>query len=313
MPSAALVTGPNASAKTRKSCFQRGPPRRRVSDVNGIGCSTLLAAGKRQPPVCRAHVRSPHHCLAPATTSPSKTRARSSCRQPSGRFSRQRPVRPMFTPGSRTCGYRTASGLGKWLSRDPIGERGGINFYSFVANFPVSRYDLLGLTIPGTCAEAFPNSCPCKCVSVTVTFSPGNGSFQWGWIANADGSSRFGNNMHVSWKVQGPAFRCKYAQRESGVFFWWNLDKPTQPPKIADWSAADGPIEDAKGTCSWGHRDYTDRLGGTFVSPTDDGNWTSTVATPPSITLECTSSDGTKTTKLVSLPSPPDPGKFPSQ
>ena len=43
--------------------------------------------------------------------------------------------------------------LGRWLSRDPIGENGGILLYGFVNNGPISRYDSLGLLfgidIPG--------------------------------------------------------------------------------------------------------------------------------------------------------------------
>ena len=34
---------------------------------------------------------------------------------------------------------------GRWLSRDPIGERGGWNFYKFVDNKPVQNIDILGL------------------------------------------------------------------------------------------------------------------------------------------------------------------------
>jgi RHS repeat-associated protein len=34
---------------------------------------------------------------------------------------------------------------GRWLSRDPIGERGGVNHYGFVKNNGVSRIDYLGL------------------------------------------------------------------------------------------------------------------------------------------------------------------------
>ena len=34
---------------------------------------------------------------------------------------------------------------GRLLSRDPIGERGGLNLYGFVGNDPVNRWDLLGL------------------------------------------------------------------------------------------------------------------------------------------------------------------------
>jgi hypothetical protein len=38
----------------------------------------------------------------------------------------------MFTPGSRACGYKTASGLGKWPNRDPLQEKGGMNLYALV-------------------------------------------------------------------------------------------------------------------------------------------------------------------------------------
>ncbi|NCC60832.1 MAG: RHS repeat-associated core domain-containing protein [Verrucomicrobiae bacterium] len=43
-------------------------------------------------------------------------------------------------------GYRYYSpALGRWLSRDPIEERGGLNLYAFVNNDPVNRWDKLGL------------------------------------------------------------------------------------------------------------------------------------------------------------------------
>ncbi|MDB4673550.1 hypothetical protein OAF27_01935 [Verrucomicrobiales bacterium] len=34
---------------------------------------------------------------------------------------------------------------GRWLSRDPIGERGGVNLYSFVSNDPIGSTDFIGL------------------------------------------------------------------------------------------------------------------------------------------------------------------------
>jgi hypothetical protein len=44
---------------------------------------------------------------------------------------------------------------GRFLQRDPIGERGGLNLYGFVGNDPVNRWDALGLfTIVGK-AENF--------------------------------------------------------------------------------------------------------------------------------------------------------------
>jgi len=37
---------------------------------------------------------------------------------------------------------------GHWLSRDPIGERGGANLYGFVRNVPPAHFDILGLSDP---------------------------------------------------------------------------------------------------------------------------------------------------------------------
>ena len=48
--------------------------------------------------------------------------------------------------------YYNAS-TGRWLSRDPIGEKGGANLYGFVRNEPNSHYDIRGLftkTVNGT-------------------------------------------------------------------------------------------------------------------------------------------------------------------
>ncbi|PYI94744.1 MAG: hypothetical protein DME97_00105 [Verrucomicrobia bacterium] len=39
--------------------------------------------------------------------------------------------------------------LGRWLSRDPIGERGGINLYGYVGNTPANLTDRLGLLFDG--------------------------------------------------------------------------------------------------------------------------------------------------------------------
>ena len=53
--------------------------------------------------------------------------------------------------------------LGRWPSRDPIGEWGGENLYEFADNNGVSSVDILGL-IPGCSRQKTDDSCCCCCV-----------------------------------------------------------------------------------------------------------------------------------------------------
>lgn len=46
-------------------------------------------------------------------------------------------------------GYRYySSEVGRWLTRDPLGEKGGINLYNMVANNPIDKWDFLGQFTP---------------------------------------------------------------------------------------------------------------------------------------------------------------------
>lgn len=64
-------------------------------------------------------------------------------------------------------GYRFYDPIdGRWISRDRIEERGGINLYSTVENDPINRWDVLGLT----------------CVSVGVETSKTQSEYQFGPI-----------------------------------------------------------------------------------------------------------------------------------
>jgi RHS repeat-associated protein len=61
-------------------------------------------------------------------------------------------------------GLRSYSpGLGRWISRDPIGERGGPNLHSFIRARPVDRWDFLGLSdvVRGTGEGCFCGRRPC--------------------------------------------------------------------------------------------------------------------------------------------------------
>jgi hypothetical protein len=49
----------------------------------------------------------------------------------------------LFTASYSASAFYDPS-IGRWVSRDPIGEMGGPNLYGFVANDPVRSYDALG-------------------------------------------------------------------------------------------------------------------------------------------------------------------------
>jgi len=177
---------------------------------------------------------------------------------------------------------------GSWFSRDPIEEAGGLNLSGFLDNDPVNRIDPTGLV---GCSSN------CKCVSVSVSFDDGSSAVNWHWVREGR-SIRFGSTMKVEWTVYGSPGRCKYFQRETGNFIW-SRRSGDPGAKSARWMDHEAS------------RKYTDRIGGYFYSPADNGTWQSRVFRTPTITLECQSSDGTKITQSVTVQSPPDPGVFP--
>jgi RHS repeat-associated protein len=68
---------------------------------------------------------------------------------------------------------------GRWLSRDPIGESGGVNLYGYVGNGPASRFDPLGLCDPPSAAPLVPNTpapAPAPPPGITLGLS-GTGTF----------------------------------------------------------------------------------------------------------------------------------------
>ena len=70
-------------------------------------------------------------------------------------------LRNFFVPtGISEYGFRhTDPKTGRWLSRDPIGERGGVNLYGFVGNDGLNRFDALGNESNGE-TDSDGNSCP---------------------------------------------------------------------------------------------------------------------------------------------------------
>ena len=64
--------------------------------------------------------------------------------------------------------------MGRWLSRDPIGERGGMNINAFVGNEPLARNDKLGLIfgfLKGCCTTTIRGQ---RSYGITISLSPDN-------------------------------------------------------------------------------------------------------------------------------------------
>ncbi len=60
------------------------------------------------------------------------------------------PCHPFVESQGKEYGFRYYEPLtGRWLNRDPIEERGGLNLYAFVGNDGVGRLDLFGLYCSG--------------------------------------------------------------------------------------------------------------------------------------------------------------------
>jgi hypothetical protein len=137
----------------------------------------------------------------------------------------------MFTPGSRACAYKSASGLGKWPNRDPLGEFGfeiarrhnakgmhtrsgvaelaqGPDLYEFVRNAPVYRDDYLGLDCYSELQD---------CIHDVLDSAFGGGIGRYGYDPDPD-------NPGQMWGFVGAGIawctidyqHCKYKRRHPG-------------------------------------------------------------------------------------------------
>ena len=118
------------------------------------------------PPAMQAtHSQScPTHPAVPKPPGPDENPPEPGPEPPSDRPSPPKPLNPLnpFTSNSLQQPDPTAGGghvayygyrfydpvMGRWPSRDPIGERGGMNLYGFVGNDGVNWFDLLGNILP---------------------------------------------------------------------------------------------------------------------------------------------------------------------
>ena len=86
--------------------------------------------------------------------------------------------------------------LGRWLSRDPIGEEGGINLYGYVLNDPLDISDALGLI-----ADVYVTRTSRGMPTVVIVIE--NGHYVGGYVGN----SRDGGLINSDYRLgkQGPA------------------------------------------------------------------------------------------------------------
>ena len=92
---------------------------------------SLAASGRRRPP---------------QRVNPKNTR-QGFFGDPSGRTLLRRHLPHRTASGYRACGYKTALGWPKWLSRDPMGEYAGTNLYDYVFSNPLNWADERTLVI----------------------------------------------------------------------------------------------------------------------------------------------------------------------
>jgi RHS repeat-associated protein len=111
-------------------------------------------------------------------------------------------------------GYRYYNpSTGRWLSRDPILEKGGLNLYVFNNNQPISKYDLLGLLTKtirdGMWSQANVSSTPVWAPAGQTTYAGliGTNFLRYAWI-DADSQDTMQNydpalynwvTSHYSW------------------------------------------------------------------------------------------------------------------
>lgn len=163
---------------------------------------------------------------------------------------------------------------GRWASRDPIDEDGGINIYAFVENSPDSGWDWLGL-------------CGCTCKSVAVTFVPGGKKPKVEFYPQRDALGIFyrcGFVIRIEWTVEGPTNGCKYFLYEpaGGVTGEGPKAKYDPSPEIP-WMEVKQVTEDALGL------------------PLKQGNGSYKIKVDMTQQYKCRSSDGTEVTDSMHI------------
>jgi hypothetical protein len=128
--------------------------------------------------------------------------------------------------GNRPSLTKTVSGRTYWPSRDPIGERGGVNLYGMVGNNAVGYWDFLGLNngdVTGKMNADLGASKNCGCYSL-------RGRFNWAQIISYHGRKMYGFNIGLSFNVtinKGESKDCCKCNSVKTIQFVYSRNFPT--------------------------------------------------------------------------------------
>jgi RHS repeat-associated protein len=124
--------------------------------------------------------------------------------------------------------------IGRWVSRDPIGERGGRNLFAYIRNEPLSDVDVMGLAA---------GKCGCVCEEVTISAADEiDTQFRDGpppEVPQAPNHVLIGIQVNYTIKVRGNPEFCECEYVDSGSIGW--VTAP--PPDIGILTFGNGPGE----------------------------------------------------------------------
>ncbi|MBN8456496.1 MAG: tyrosine-type recombinase/integrase [Verrucomicrobia bacterium] len=166
--------GPNPGGPTDSPCGGSGevigvPPAMRETypSPGPIPLTVPKPPGREENPPVPATVRPPERTIPPDCRNPPKPLPMNALDKP-----------PQHAKGMHATyyGYRWYDPLtGRWPSRDPIEEQGGVNLYGLVKNDPICRYDILGMH-----EDAITSHKVSKCeIYIYIGHSIGGGEMKW--------------------------------------------------------------------------------------------------------------------------------------
>jgi RHS repeat-associated protein len=173
---------------------------------------------------------------------------------------------------------------GRWPSRDPIEERGGLNLYGMVNNNPVNYWDYLGNAISGGIVTSF-----------TAANTPGLFNFE-----TKDGRNKIGNTVKFTLVLSADCDKkcVKISQYTTNFRISWGAHGGTQPGRQPD-----GPDNNPvwwNGNV-WANAGYGLSASGTALKPTWENNQRAVFYDSPNFTIPSSRHQGSPSDSLPAI------------